>query len=73
MAEAAPCFGPMRMGVGSRNRTTLSVVPAFWLLTSSNGNDGAVRADVSLPAQLGFRFLDEHRTAKTGHRFARPP
>ena len=52
------------MGVGSRNRTTLSAVPAFWFLTSSNGNDGAVRADVSLPAQLGFRFLDEHRTAE---------
>src|SRR5271157_476725 len=72
MAEAAPCSGPMRMGVGSRNRTSLCVVPAFWLLTSSNGNDGVVRADVSLPAQLGFRFLDEHRTAKKDRLSVRP-
>ena len=49
------------MGVDSWNRVPLSVVPANWLLTSSNGNDGAVRADVSLAPQLGFRFQDERR------------
>jgi len=61
--------------VHSWNWVSLFVVSAFWLLTSSNGNDndGVVRADVSLPDQLGFRFPDEYRTAKTGHRFARPP
>jgi hypothetical protein len=58
------------MGSGLSNQANLFLVPAFWLLTSSNGNDGVVRADWSLPAQLGFRFLDEHRTPKIGHQFA---
>jgi hypothetical protein len=68
-AEAAPCSGPMRTGVGSKKRINLFLVTVFRLLTSSNGNDGAVRAEVSLPAQLGFRLLDEHRTVKICHRF----
>ena len=55
------------------NRINLFLVPAFWLLTSSNSNDGAVGTDVSLPAQMGFRFLDEHRITKIGHWFAHIP
>jgi hypothetical protein len=56
-ARRRPLAVPARRGwVRISNKTVPSIVPASWHKTTSNSNDGAVRADVNLFDQLGYRF-----------------